>query len=419
MNLLTLDLGCNKQVVAEFNTKNKNASSPSVEGQSFVGCKEMLYNTPSSVSAAVISFGRKKKMINLDSKKYSETIYFPNYKKVPDGFKYLESHSEFSDKGITKKGELDEIYKNQKEQVTLIDRRKDENFCEIKKDFDSNVEKWKDEFKLSGQEKFYWKRFLLLKSAEYIKNINPVPLSERIQNNLSNDNIHPSQIYLGDIYKEKSNVCRHDAFLLKLLLEDYDVPVGIQSGRALYQNQIGAHTWNVLKTANGQILPFDVNADISDVWHFDFDGNVLYKETMLRSRLTKLDLLSMQLDDKLYLGAEETGAVVSNKMNPNADFFVEVTTDKDANYNFKLLDTPLTFENPKTESFVDSLNKSYHKTDLLPFLKLRYKADKKHILNLPNLSNTNGPLEAIDLVDKELNPLTRDLFAYWLVNNIK
>ena len=133
------------------------------------------------------------------------------------------------------------------------------------------------------------------------------------------------ETYLGEIIKRGIGVCRHKAFLFKLLMETQNISVGCQTGFYMNENKIpisdsiGGHMWN-----------FDEKHNIIDCSHYlplqsnylDNNYDFLYvKNSNLTPReQLKWDIRNLQPGEKLWIGLDENGALTSHIRNPEANF---------------------------------------------------------------------------------------------------
>lgn len=386
----------------------KNTSS-----ERSITLNNQLFNSPSSVSASVISFGQKKKTVNLESRKYSYVCEFPSYKKVPDGFKHCSGNSSKYIPLITKKGILIPSAAKYMGQITVFDRHKDLKYQEIQAKYDQNVKIWKDEWKAEGGKlNSEWKQVLINKTAEYIRNINTEPLNVRVRHLESDYDINHKESYLGDVYAKRENVCRHDAFLFKMLLEDYGINAGINSGFVLGSNGINNHTWNELTDENGRKIPYDVNFDNLNTYYFtDIHGDYLYKDTFSPVQKTQFDILSLQFGEKIKLGFDDKNNLVSSKMNDNADFFVTAELTPEPEIKFELIKDTKYEHNQSAKDYLNMLKDTFPIDAVMMFLQFRYKMDCRKLIALSAKADDN--LDAkIAQADPELNETTREFFSY-------
>ncbi len=344
-----------------------------------------LKYTPSTISAlAFVSFGQKKQQINLESRKFSKEDKFPDYKKVPNGFKYIGTKSLVNEYSINKKGSLESCY-TEPEQVTVVDRNNDENFQKIKQDYDEKAKVWLNFIKDNKLTKQQRDKFLIFNTLEYIrllKQNKTICTPINTTNNKQNEN----EQLLGDVFAEKSNVCRHNSFLAKLLLEDYNVPLGIQAGYIISPIGSGNHCWNSYTEKNGKQRPFDASFINGDCWYFGFDGKPMYSDNLPKETQPIFDILNMQVGDTLLIGHDKNNNIITSKcINSSNDYFAKLHLSA---FDDMKISSPQEVDNGEydynvdekgnvfiynTESKKNLIQFSYN--ELVYFLKLRVNAN--------------------------------------------
>ena len=277
-----------------------------------------------------ISFGKNKKQVNIDSRSYCLKNHYPSYKKVPDGFKFAQSKKIYAPEAITKKGTLGADYDSENEQVTLIDRNKDITFQEIKNKYDLEMIDWQKQLnKTKGLTKSDRHEFLILNTVDYVRSLKNSEFMDDLANeNDIADDLDGRQSYLGEVFALGENVCRHNSFMTKLLLEDYNVPVGIQAGYIISEYGSGYHVWNTYTDKNDVTTTYDASFPNRDCWYFNYDGDSLYTDNLTKERQTLFDVVSMQVGDEIMLGFDEKNDVVTDKMDKNAKFFARLKLEE-------------------------------------------------------------------------------------------
>ncbi len=365
--------------------------------------------------AAFVSFGKNKHQINIDSKNYSLKDYYPEYKKVPNGFKYIGTKKLYAAESITKKGTLGSFYNPELEQVTIIDRSKDRGLKIIKNDFSNEIAKWQTELHdCKGFTKDENDEFIILKTLDYIRDLKYSKSIDwrGVEKNPSKE-LEGKESYLGEVFAAGKNVCRHNAFLSKILLEDHNVALGVQSGYIISPYGSGHHCWNTHKEKDGLVIPYDASFPDNDCWYFSYGGEPLYVENLTKQKQSLFDVLSMQIGDEILLGFDEEGDVVTNKTDENAKYFARlkleesdqmyissITPDEDSPYDY-------TLDEKNNVLFYDKENNQtvfeFPFSNLTFFLKVRMSADCIKLSKMLNIPMPNGKInyEAI-LKNKDL-----------------
>lgn len=286
-------------------------------------------------SYCAVSFGQKKKTTNLESRTYSRNHFYPDYKKVPDGFKYTDTSYPLNADGIDKKGKLGPKHDIENEQVTVIDREKDTHFQNLKSDFDSYLAA-----NLSENKNFDWlsktkrDKIIIKNGVDYLReNYFPKDADENLFM------LEGTESFVGDVYSQKLNICRHNAFLLKMLVEDYDVNLGIQGGFAFAPNGQGAHVWNVYKNQKTKKYePVDVTFKPDSCFYISYDGKPLYTENLSPVRRAELDILSMLKNENLKIGFDKNKELTTSKRSKSADWFMSLKLGDDKNLDIDSID---------------------------------------------------------------------------------
>lgn len=393
---------------SKFITKNKkkNELSSNIHLVSLNKCVlvsgDMLFNTPSSMSASIVSFGQKKMQVNIESRSFSKNDFFPEHKKVPDGFKFNKNMKMSAPERIDKKGNLTKEYDLKIDQITLIDRHNDEKLKEIKKDFSKELKFWNYELSEVGKmSKIDKDDYIVLGAVDYVRKLRKsfIYQDSSLEKNTKED-LAGKESYLGDVFASRANVCRHNSFLMKMLLED-QIPLGVQAGYIIAPEGSGFHCWNVYKNKEEKIYePIDVTFDKGKCWYFDYSGKPLYTENMSPKQQLEFDVLSMQVGDELFIGFDEDNNVVTNKTDKNADFVyrlrlpaydsLDVATIgkyEESPYDFTLDENnSVIFYNKETNEKVFDFNF----TSLVLFLKLRLAADSIKVSKLLNIPMVGG-----------------------------
>ncbi len=350
---------------------------------------------------AIISFGQKSKQTNIESRNFSNKDYFPSHAKVPDGFKYIGTKSFVSNYAITKKGDLENYYKNRGEQVTVIDSRKDLLFNSIKKDYSEYAKEWEKQALEKKLSKSQRDKFLIGNTLAYIKSLKHSNFIEELglqKNNILKNN---NEEYLGTIFQKKENVCRHNSFLAKLLLEEHNVALGIQSGYIICETGSGNHCWNIYNDKNKNIIPFDTSFINEDCWYFDYNGKPLYENSLPKGKQAEFDVINMQIGDTLLLGLDENENIVTNKTSTGAKKYIaklhlgefdnmdisDPEGNNESDYEYKLDNKGnVILFNTKNEQEIFKF--SYN--DLIFSLKLRASADCINLSKKLNIPFVNG-----------------------------
>ncbi len=362
---------------------------------------------------SLISFGKKQLQINMESRAFSKNDYFPDYKKVPDGFKYNETKRLYADEGITKKGSLGKHFYPDKEQITIVDRQRDSNLKTIKADYkkvaDTYLVELKQDKALSKKQK---NELLIENTVNYVRGLKQSPLVDELYE--PSIPIAGRESYLGDVFACKKNVCRHNAFLTKLLLEDYNIPLAVQSGYIISPYGSGHHCWNTNKDSSNKEKPYDASFQNGECWYFKFDGSPLYLDNLPLQKQTEYDVLTMQVGDELMLGFDEEDNVISSKTNENASFFAKLYLDE---FDTLMIERPdediygfdydytldqknnVIFYNTETNEKIFQ----FPYDNLVYFLKLKIAADSIKLSKMLNIPMPNGKINYQELMKhKEL-----------------
>ena len=256
--------------------------------------------------------------------------------------------------------------------------------------------------------------YLILNTVDYVRSLKHSELVEQLNNrNNYQSDFEGKETYLGDIFASGQNVCRHNSFMVKLLLEDSNIPVGIQSGYIISPFGSGHHCWNTYKNSDNTYTPYDVTFDQNQCWYFSYAGDPFYINNLPKERQALFDVLSMQVGDQLLLGFDEDNSVVTNKMNDSANFFAKLylsepdqmnisslSKDEDGLYDYTLDDknNVIFYNTQNAESVFE-----FPFSNLVFFLKVRASSDCIKLSKLLNHSLESGKLNYKELMaNKEL-----------------
>ncbi|MDD3012327.1 MAG: hypothetical protein PHC34_01320 [Candidatus Gastranaerophilales bacterium] len=315
----------------------KNESLPDSRGFNYMSYSSNL------TTGQLISFQAKQKAVDDISKDFDKTHYFPDDETVPDGFKI--------------NGNL-YLVGNMKNQVTVIDRKKDKDLQEIFQAYQSQIPEWQKEFEriskrpLSVQEQFAieegkmqkldWQTFLISNTKSFIVSYSrfPVAKSMKILEKLAG-----KETYMGEILKSGLGVCRHEAFLFKLLMETQGIPVACQAGFRMdtgepYDEMFQGHLWNVIKKGNAQHIEDIADRRSDKRQYLDTNFDYLYfdksKPLSLEEKF-KQDILDMQPGQNLQIGLDKDNNLVTEKTNPNADFGLKLIWNEEDKFELHKL----------------------------------------------------------------------------------
>lgn len=217
-----------------------------------------------------IAFGARLKYTNIIAHNFSQTGFFPAHRKVPDGLKFFSRfyNNQKMSSPINSRGCINTI---KPEQITIVDRKKDKDLIFLINAYKNFMKEIKSDFGSTVRKSTEW-RDILKENTELF--INTLPTTDFVKKTdlLTNKDIEDKEVYLGEIFKNNLAVCRHRAFLNKLLLETQGIDVGIQDGYVIKDNNsvkdwFFGHSWN---TDKKQIYDISWNADKSNYMNMYF-----------------------------------------------------------------------------------------------------------------------------------------------------
>jgi len=366
------------------NKVQNKVSKPTIvsESESLPETKIINYlsHSSNSVNGQLISFQAKKKTVNCESRDFTKSNYFPAHKKVPDGFKIGEYIDPVLKYTIDSRGRI--LHDPKLNQITVIDRKKDKNLQEIFQEYQSQIPEWREEFEriskrpLSWQDEFAiqegkmqkldWRTYLIDNTKSFINSYSELSQEECI-NRL--EMFAGEEAYLGEIIKSGIGVCRHCAFLFKLLMETQGIPVGCQTGFLMdsgepYNSMFRGHIWNTRKKGNTVQIEDVANRRTNERQYLDTNFDHLYgnKSGLLPSEERfKQDILDIQPGRSIKLGLDKKGNPVTDKTNPDADFGLKLVWNHEDKFELhKLKETAeqrlITFNNSNNNNKVNILN---------------------------------------------------------------
>ena len=190
------------------------------------------------------------------SRTFAETRRLSPKTIIPDGFKLLQ----YSWSTIDPQGKvINQVFG--RDQITVIDRKKDEALQRIFRKYQMRIPEWKKEHQqIKRKEKVHksWEDFLIQKTYDFIALYYRYS-SSNDEKKIIIEQLEGNETFLGNIIESGVGVCRHNAFLIKLLMETQKIPVGCQAGFFnISSSDFRPHIWNY-KVIKGKTHIIDIN----------------------------------------------------------------------------------------------------------------------------------------------------------------
>jgi hypothetical protein len=297
---------------------------------------DYLSHSLNSITGQVISFQAKRENVDDISRLFFETNYFSDNKSVPDGFKI--NGNLFLIDGV-------------KNHVTIVDRKKDKDLQEIFQEYQNQIPVWQKQFMVQKGEnlKLNWQTYLIESTKNFITSYSKLFLENSqlyLQESKKKlDILADEKTYLGKIITSGIGVCRHDSFLFKLLMETQNIPVACQTGFYLnpnlpYNSMLHAHMWNVMGkgTSLNIVDIIGGKSNISQYLNKNLDYLYLNKSDpiSLRERFEQ-DILDMQPGQEIRIGYDKDNNLVTDKINPDADFELKLIWNEEDKFELHKL----------------------------------------------------------------------------------
>jgi len=419
------------------NIKQNKVSKPLItahENESLHDLKilDYLSHSSNSINGQLISFQAKKKTVNGDSRDFTKNHYFPAHKKVPDGFKIDEERSLNHKYTIDSRGRI--LFKPDTNQVTTVDRKKDEALREILEEYENKVSAWQKEFVKINPNRFQnwreqfkkkterknckqdwktflshkpdWQTFLINKTTRFVKSYSELPMEEAEK---GLEMLEGEETYLGEIMEAGFGICRHNSFLFKLLMETQSIPVACQTGIYMdtdkpYHSMFDVHMWNVIKKGNSPHIQ-DVSLGIKDESRYlSLEYDPLYtnkSRPLFLEEKFEQDILDMQPGQAIRIGLDKKGNLVTDKMNPKAEFFYEFSWTKEDKFELNKL------KNITGKRFILNYSKKLHSGLSI------YDTDTRYTIKASTIraNLARRVMKIIDQIERKfkINPLDTEL----------
>jgi len=352
------------------------------------GVKETKYNLslnpldlntmPENALGKLIAFTGINQ-INRISRNFSKNLEFPAHMKIPDGFKFVDRFvSDETNKlvQLTKKGHCSCNATNL--QITVVDRNKDKALKSIIEEYKQLVPLWKESYQELAQKYPYTYKghgvtsrylkedyYLAEKTMEFVHSF-----AEEIDNDeykLLNEKFGGKESYLGDIIMSGLAVCRHEACLNKILLDEIGIKSSINHGcilelnsRNILNSDVQGHSWNIVHLKSGEAL-----FDPANQQSFYLDNRYqAYQSYCYRNNdytpalpINKifLNTFDLQPGQTIKIGLDSKGELIPIKADDNRKHVLEIEWTEDNMFEIRKVDKKIEvtcFDTPLEDKIV-------------------------------------------------------------------